>query len=194
MSSYRKMAEFYSLSSVTKLEDYEMGRKEIPVTLVKKLEEFFFITHNFLDSDKKYIFKNFHLDQDSVSSLLDEGFRPIVACCPYDRGDLYCYIVMHKEENGLSRIVASNLLSSFASSGGGMLNIYELIHAMVEREIPSFRARILKVTENDWKNLENDTYYQNHPFQFTSYNDQECNQIFQEWFKKALDVKDRYGT
>lgn len=155
----RDMASFYSLDTVSELETYERGEKELPLELIAKLESFFFLRKDVLDGESRFIFKSFNLNQESLERLFLQGFSASIACCPVERHDLYCFIVMHKEENGFMRIVVSDLVGSFASNGGGRINIQYLISVMIERNISCYSLPILTTTREDWEKLQSNTYY-----------------------------------
>ena len=185
----REMATFYDLEEVSKLESYESGEIELPIDLIKKLENFFFINPHVIDGDKPYIFQSFRLSQTSLSDLFEKGFSPIIACCPYEREDLLCFIVMHKEDNGFTRIIASNLIGSFASSGGGRTNIEYLIHELITRNMSEHDVSILKTTEEEWKNLEKNCYYDTELFHRFAAADTECYRVFSRWYSEAKRVR-----
>lgn len=186
----REMANFYGLEEVSKVESYESGNIELPIKLVEKLENFFFINSDVIDGESPYIFKSFHLSQPSIHELFEQGFSPKIACCPYDRGDLLCFVVMHKVESGFTRIVSSDLIGSFKSSGGGRMNIQYLIEELIIRNIPDYEVSILKTTEGDWKKLERNCYYDVGLFHRLGAADQECINIFSRWYSETLKLRD----
>lgn len=188
--SLREMANFYTIEEVSKIESYESGDIELPIKLIEKLENFFFINSDVIDGKSPYIFKSFHLSQASISDLFEQGFSARIACCPYEREDLLCVIVMHKVENGFTRIVSSDLTGSFMSSGGGRMNIQYLIEELIVRNIPDHKISILKTTEDDWKKLERNCYYDAGLFHRLGAADQECINIFSQWYSETLKIRD----
>ncbi|MFB2643642.1 hypothetical protein ACE02D_15230 [Shewanella bicestrii] len=187
----RDMALFYSLETVSELEAYERGERELPLDLITKLESFFFIRKDVLDGDSRFIFRNFHLCYESLEQLLSEGFSPTIACCPTERHDLYCFIVMHKEENGFMRIVVSDLVGSFASNGGGRMNIEYLISVMINRNISCYDIPILTTTKEDWEKLQSDTYYDPKLFHRLGAADRDCMDVFYSWYDTMVEVRSR---
>lgn len=193
--SLREMAKFYDLKEVSKIESFENGNVEFPLNLIEKLEEFFFISPHFIDGNKSYIFQSFQLSQASISTLFDKGFKPVITCCPDDREDLFCFIIMYKEENGFVRITTSNLIGSFASSGGGRMNIQYLINELIERKISEYSVPVLMATKNDWERLENDCYYESKILYGVNITDRKCSDIFREWYyekKHQREVENGY--
>lgn len=185
----REMANFYGLDEVSKIESYESGEIELPINLIDRLESFFFINSNVIDGDSPYIFNSFRLSQPSISNLFEQGFKARIACCPDDRGDLFCFIIMHKEEHTFTRIVVSDLVSSFMSSGGGRMNIQYLIEELIVRSIPDYKVSILKTTKGDWKKLEHNCYYDVGLFHRLGAADQECVNIFNSWYLETLRIR-----
>lgn len=185
----RQMTRFYGLDEVSKLESYENGEVELPIGMIEKLECFFFINSDVIDGDKPYIFKSFHLSQPSIHDLFEQGFLPKIACCPYDRGDLLCFVVMYKEEDGFTRIISSDLVGSFKSSGGGRMNIQYLIEELIAKNIPDYEVSVLTATTEDWKRLQTNCYYDTDLFHRLGAVDQECMNIFSQWYDETLKVR-----
>lgn len=120
----------------------------------------------------------------STNQFTNSSESPIIACCPYDREDLLCFIVMHKEVDGLKRIVCSDLIGSFMSSGGGQTNIEYLIKDMIKRNMSEYDVSILKVSKEEWIKLEESKYYDSRLFHRLGAHDQICSDIFYKWFMK----------
>ena len=191
----RDMASFYSLDTVSELEAYERGIKELPMELIANIESFFFLRKNVLDGESRFIFKSFNLSHESLENLFDQGFSPSIACSPLERHDLFCFIVMHKEENGFMRIVVSDLVGSFASSGGGRMNIQYLINILIDRNISCYNLPILTTTKEDWEKLQGNTYYDPKLFHRLGAADRDCMDVFYNWYDETVEVhRERNGT
>ena len=178
------MVEFYNLNNVTQLEEYEEGINELPLSYLKKLEDFFFLNSKYLETGKEPLFNTEHLHSTTIEKYLDIGFSPIIACNPSNRSNLFCYILLEKKEKGFQRILKFDLLSSFASNGGGQLNIFALIHAILNKSIDAYQVRILQANQHIWNEIENNSYYDKEAF--IGQSDWECRDIFTEWYHSAI--------
>ena len=187
--SKRDMVEFYKLDSVTTLEKYESGEIELPLNKIEKLEKFFFIKKNFLETGNYPIFDSFYLNKKKIIDLLDEGFSPIIVCSPKNRDNfLYAYIVMFKNDNGFTRMIISNIGTpgSFRSNGGGRMNIEYLIYAMKEYKIDKYDISILKIDEQDFINIEKGEGYKKELYHGFGRFDTECADIFYKWYDEII--------
>jgi hypothetical protein len=186
------MADFYEFNTVSELENYESGFDELPLNSLKKLEGFFYINPKFIEIGQLPIFDDIHLCQENVSEILEEGFSPLIVCCPYDRGDLFCYILYQREDRGLRRIRKADLLCSFASNGGGRMNIQYLINVMIDRKMNPYDLSIFKATKEEWLALEDGNFYDKHPFYRIGGIDQECSNIFNSWYEESRTSHDEW--
>lgn len=178
----REMADFYGYEEVAELTKYESGEKEFPRESIKKLQNFFFVSKKFIEEGGDFIFECFDLYSDDVKNLLQSGFKPYFLCSSSQREDFYTYPVFYKQENNISRVVIANLTGSFMSSGGGYLNIAQIIKAMLVRGMRDYDAFILKVDEQTWQSLDKCTFYRNNMY-FSLGRDDECREIFNRWFQ-----------
>jgi hypothetical protein len=181
----REMAEFYEFNSVSELENYESGFSELPLNSLKKFESFFFINPKFIELGQQPIFDSIHLRQENVSRMLENGFSPLIACCPYDRRHLYSYILFQREERGFIQIRKADLLCSFASKGGGRLNIQHLINVMIDRKMNPYDLSIFEATNEEWLTLGNGNFYDKYPFNRIGSIDQECTYVFNSWYEES---------
>jgi len=192
----RVMAEFYELKSVSILEDYEAGLHELPIKLLQKLENFFFIREEYMSGADNYIFKTFSLSTNSneADSLITDGFHPTLLCNP-NRNDLFAYIVLSKEEQGLRRIIRSDNYGSFMSKGGGKSNIQSIIYAMLKHHISALDISIWKVSTTVWDQLGEGTYYSSNLSFSPVCADHTCSDIFFSWYEeKEKTIKGQQGT
>ncbi len=180
--SLREMAEFLGIEVISTLERFESGEEEYPLHLIKKIEEFFRINPRYVESGDGSIFLHFFLSQESVSSFVRDGYTPILACCPSEQGDLFCYQVFEKHTNGYCQIAFSDRYGSFSSSGGGKMNIRYLINALLDAGKTPSSVRILKATPEEWKAISNGSYYIKNPFSRFGDADWKCMDIFDSWF------------
>ncbi len=184
----REMIDFYKLKTVTELEKFENGEIEIPPEYLKKLENFFFINKNYFDNENlinENIFTPYNLNQQVFEKFFKDGFSPIIACLPIEKNEMLIHIVLHKKENGFTRCIISDRWSSFASDGGGKMNIIELIITMKVFNIDKNKIRIINIKEADYKQMSNGTFYQRNLFNnyFGSANNK-CVDIFNSWFEQ----------
>jgi hypothetical protein len=180
--SLREMAEFLNIQVVSTLERYEAGEEEYPLSLIKKIEEFFRINPRYVESGEGAIFLHFVLSQDSVSAFIRAGYTPILACCPSERGDLFCYQAFEKKTNGLTQLAYADRWGSFSSSGGGKSNIGYLINALLDENKSPSSVRIVQVTQEEWQATSNGAYYSKNPYFRAGSADWECMDIFDSWF------------
>ncbi len=155
----REMTEFYGFESVTQLEKYEQGIHELPLHELRRLEEFFFLNPNYLGTGQGSIFQNFYNERSEISKYLNDGFTPTIACCPDKDDPLLGYVVLHKKENDILRVITANNPGSFESSVGRNEKVHNLICEMIDRGKDSHYVNILNATPSDWKAIEENRYY-----------------------------------
>lgn len=192
--SLREMAEFLGIDVISQLELYESGEDEYPLHFVKKIEEFFRISQRYLETGEGAIFSCFVLAQESVSSFVTAGYTPILACCPSQRNDLFCYQVFEKVTDGYTQIAFADRYGSFASSGGGKMNIGYLIHALLDAGKTPTAVRVLKATEGEWEAISNGSYYSKYPFHRFGCADWKCMDIFDSWFDEYKKSRERWNA
>lgn len=192
--SLREMAEFLGIDVISQLERYESGEEEYPLQFVKKIEEFFRISQRYVETGEGVIFSHFILSQESVSSFVNGGYTPILACCPSQRNDLFCYQVFERVIDGYTQIAFADRYGSFASSGGGKMNIGYLINALLDAGKTPTAVRILKATEEEWQTISNGSYYSRNVFRRFGCADWECMDIFDSWFEEYRKSRARWGA
>lgn len=192
--SLREMAEFLGMEVISQLERYEDGADEYPLSLIKSAETFFRINRRFVESGVGPVFCHFHLSQESVNDFLAQGYRPIFACCPRERGDLLCYLVFEERKQGLTRIAMADRYGSFASNGGGQINIGYLINALLDVGGTPGSVRIVTVTEAEWAAIGDGSYYSREPFRRFGGADRDCIDIFKRWFDEYAESRERWAA
>jgi hypothetical protein len=192
--SLREMAEFLGIDVISQLERHESGEVEYPLNFVKKIEEFFRIDKRYVETGEGAIFSHFILSQESVSSFVTAGYTPILACCPSDRHDLFCYQVFEKVTDGYTQIAFADRYGSFASSGGGRMNITYLITALLDAGKTPTSVRIIKATEEEWNAISNGSYYSKDPFHRFGCADWECMDIFDSWFEEIEKSRETWNA
>ncbi len=96
-----------------------------------------------LDVPLRFPFKTFSLRDEEIERFLENGFRPIIACCPNDREfDLLCAKVMRKPDNRFYRVLSLSPPARFKSGLGGKNNVEQIIHAMIKKGKFESEARI----------------------------------------------------
>jgi len=189
--SLREMTEFLGLESVTALESFESGRVEFPVAHIKKIESFFRVRPRYVERGEGSIFEPFTLSQESVSAFLQEGYTPILACGPDDRHGGYCYQLFERRTQGLAQIAMAERPGSFASSGGGKMNIGYLIRALLDAGRTPGDVRIVKATPAEWAAIEACEYYSKDPFARFGCADWDCMDTFDKWFVEYSDARSK---
>lgn len=179
----REMADFYGFEKVSELEDYEAGKDEFPRSSMQRLEDFFFIRREHIEEGELPIFDSFPLcyTKEGCRALLSQGFTPYILTTPQPRDNLFCYVLFYKCENRLDRMVVSNVVSSFSSSGGGRMNIENLIGAMEDLDLDSRHVHILQESPKHWGLLETGVYYNKGMTSFGGAADHECEDIYWQW-------------
>lgn len=190
----REMAEFLGIDVISQLERFESGEDEYPLHFVKKIEEFFRISQRYVETGEGAIFSHFILSQESVSSFVTAGYTPILACCPTQRNDLFCYQVFKRVTDGYTQIAFADRYGSFASSGGGKMNIGFLITALLDAGKTTTAVQVLKTTEEEWKAISNGSYYSRDPFHRFGCADWECMDIFDSWFEEYKKSRERWSA
>jgi hypothetical protein len=159
----RQMSNFYGFEKVSYLEDCEAGLDEFPTESIKRLEETFFISPEYLQEGSPFIFKSFDIigTKDTLR-FLEEGFDPHFLCSPTFEEDGEAFIVFQKEDLGYWRMIKSNTICGFYSSGGGLNNILNLINAMLELDLARTWSNILfmNVRMDEWGKLCSLCWYQ----------------------------------
>lgn len=181
--SLRQLSEILEIKKVSDLEKYEAGLEEFPLVLLKKFEACFSVRPDYLDGLSEGIFAGFHLCKPEVEHYLSQGYNPVVLCRPDERSELFCKIAFERNEGVFSKVVIGDLLCSFASSGGGQLNIQILIHALLARGASYKDVRVLKVTGRAWELMRRGAYYQQDNVHRCA--DWECQEVFVKWFRES---------
>lgn len=184
----RQMATFYGFEKVSSLELCEKGDDELPLSAVERLCEFFFIERLFLEEGKTPIFQSFDITtgKEDCQKFLRLGFIPYVLCNPEERYDLFCYIVFFKKDE-YNRVIVSDTVGNFLSSGGGRTNIMNLIEAMLSGGMTSWDAHVLEVDKQVWQKLKDKSFYGK--YRIYGSVDIECQDIFERWFNNR---KEKY--
>jgi len=180
----REMADFYGFEKASILEACEAGENELPRICVDSLATFFFVNKDFLEKGGVIVFQTVYVFGKQLQDLLDDNFKPFFLVKTKPRNGLYAYPILHKIDNGFSRVVALNL-SSFHSDGGGRHNVENIIRKMIKKGIDSNQTSVIQVSQEVWNKLENDTFYSKDPSSL-GYIDYECQDIFSEWYSELL--------
>lgn len=188
----RRMSEFLNLNSVTELERYEAGVDEYPLPMLRKIEEFFFLSRDYLETGKYGAFKAFSLTAENVERFMRDGFTPYIACSP-ERANLFAYIAFSKKVDGYTRLAISNICGSFVSNGGGKTNIQYLIWALLEEGRSPYDVRIVTLSNDEWAAVASNSYYHESPFLRAGNADYDCIDVFDEWFKDAAHSRARWN-
>jgi len=158
----REMADFYGFEKVACLEACERGDEEFSRAAMRELQEFFFVSGQFLEKGgEDHIFDTFDLSTpDSASKLMRQGFRPYLLCLNEDRTNLWCHPVLHKEEDDWDRIICADAGGYFASTGGGYENIMMFCEALIRNGLTYRDVIVQKVDRPMWNEVERGAFYQ----------------------------------
>lgn len=193
--SKRQMCEKLNIENVTQLERYESGFEEIPIHITRLIEKEYGVDPNYLDGKTSVVFTRFPIDKDVMINYLKEGFSPVIVTIPRsidDNKDLYCYITFERYESDFVRISVGSLLCSFASSGGGRLNLQTLIDAMLDLNIPFNKAQVLMVNCFSWAAIQSGTYASETSRRGSRFADFDCSDIWEEWYKQTSVSRQRW--
>lgn len=184
--SLRQMATFLGLEQVGRLERYENGEDEYPLTSIKRIEAFFNVREEFTSENSEIVFEQFCVSTEACIRYLQDGYSPMLVCCPFDRNDLFCYQIFHRRVDGFTQIACAGQVGSFASNGGGRLNIQHLIDALfaVGKTPSQAYLRVMQANAVDWTALSSCQYYSARPFA-RGWADFECRRIFDDWYEES---------
>jgi TIR domain len=181
----RRMSDFYGFEKVAQLESCESGTDEFPTAAIKKLREFFFVSRDYLQGESNEIFDSFDntCSADDCKKLLAESFQPYLLCQIEDRKNLWCWPVLHKEEEGHDRIVTAEAYGYFASGGGGKMNIMHFIEAIHHHGLKPYQVPVLRADRKTWTELETRVFYRKgmHGLRGQDGEGQDC---FIAWFEE----------
>lgn len=157
----RRMADFYGFEKVAQLEACERGEDEFPTAGIKKLRQCFFVSRGYLEDGASEVFDSFEItcSSEECATILSQGFEPFLFCLNELRDQMMCYPVLHKEEDGLDRVIAANSGGYFASGGGGKSNIMHFIEAIHKKGITPYSVPVQKIDRKTWDALEAKTFY-----------------------------------
>lgn len=189
--SLRQLSEFLEIEKVSQLERYELGLEEFPLPLLKKMEKYFSISAEFFDGVGTCVFTGFELCNQEVERYLSEGYKPFIYCSPHERGELFCRIVFEKQDGQFKKIVVAGLLCSFASKGGGRLNIQILINVIIARAGSYKDVRVLKVSSYAWECIRQGVFYNQDSLHRSA--DWEAQEVFVEWFNESEKANARWA-
>lgn len=128
--SLREFARFHKLKSVSELEQWENGEREIPLTKLKVLEKHFSVDHRYIEgrSDEVFAWSDCRGIED-YRKLLRKGYSPYLLQGPENNWD-HCWICFCEEEKPFPRFTLNTTAGSFSSSGGGKRNILNFMIAV----------------------------------------------------------------
>lgn len=191
--SKRQMCELLKLSSVSQLERYESGIEELPLAKTRVFESTFCVNPDYMDGRSSSVFEYFHLCADEVKHYLSQGYKPVIVCNPCERGDLFCHITFERFDEAFPKVRVGDLLCSFASSGGGRLNIHILIDAMLEAGLSAYDVSVVRVSDTAWAYLESGRYHINTSQRAARCRDWECQEIWFQWFTDSQESRQRWS-
>lgn len=193
------MSDFYGFEKVFLLESYEKGLDEFPLQLMEKLSDTFFIRLEYIREGIKPIFQNFDIinGTEDCNYFLEQGFNAYFLCSPNFKQNGHAYLVFWKEEQGYWRMISSNTVGGFYSSGGGAQNIYNLIEALLvlNLDINGYnwqKVSFLDVTSDEWYGLEKGCWYKGKGVRgYSGKANYEARDIFERWFKNVQQIRQR---
>ncbi len=195
--SKRQMCEKLDIKTVTLLEKYESGEKEIPIAITRAIEQKYRINPGYLDGKISAVFSNFSIDKDVMVDYIRQGFTPVIVTEPKfseGRGELYCYLTFEKHHSDFVEHAVGSLLCSFMSSGGGRLNIQTLIDAMLDLGMSYNDAKVLMTTISGWDAIRADRYASETSGRIGRAWDFDCAEIWQNWYEETKESRKRWGV
>jgi hypothetical protein len=192
--SKRQLCELLDISSVAQLERYEAGIEEFPLALTRTFEGLFNVTADYMDGRSACVFRQFELCTDTAKQYLAQGYTPVIICNPCEREDLFCRITFERHDKAFVEMHVGSLLCSFASSGGGMINIHHLINAMLDLGLGARNVRIVRVTDIAWSSLMYSRYHATTAQINQRFTDFECQEVWAQWFADSVQSRKRFGA
>lgn len=185
----RQMSDFYGFEKVSYLEDCEAGLDEFPTESIKRLVQVFFVRPEYLQEGITPIFQSFDIisTRDDCRRLLEQEFKPYFLCSPTFEENGYVYLVFWKQDEGYWRMIQSNTVGSFYSSGGGAQNIFNLIYSMLDLNLSPdwMNISFLNVDSSEWKELSKGCWYNKGMSRYLGAANHQAREIFESWFNNA---------
>lgn len=189
----RQMSDFYGFEKVSYLEDCEAGLDEFPTESIKRLVQIFFIRPEYLQEGITPIFQSFDIisTRDDCRHFLEQEFKPYFLCSPTFEEDGYVYLVFCKQDEGYWRMIKSNTVGSFYSSGGGAQNIFNLIYAILDLNLnPDWlHISLLNVDPLEWEKLSKGCWYNKNMSGYAGAANYKARDIFKSWFNNAQESR-----
>lgn len=160
----RTMATFYKLPEVQELEAFESGENEFPINLTEQFCESFQVQKSFLYEGKGTALSS--ISSSMFDKYIKNGFVPHLYCEAPENPTLYMkvYICMAKSikigHRSILLYAKSDTEGSFDSTGGGKINICELISAMKRNGLTEWnRAHILTTATSTISEIRSGIFY-----------------------------------
>ena len=95
------------------------------------------------------------------------------------------YLVFSKLDEGYWRMIRSETVGGFYSSGGGKSNILNLIFAMLNLKLRYSTVRMYNVEQKEWEDLEHKRWYNKGMRGYFGAANIEAEEIFERWYNEA---------
>lgn len=187
------LSDFYSFSTVTEVENIEIGLIELSKDKRKEIEVFFHLNEDFFDTNTSYIFKTFHLNREHIRNYLADGYTPTFMCSPTNRRDQQAFLYLYKIEKNIIRLIRSDLACYFNYKISGICsNVQEFIEAIIINNVDYNTINFRQVDEVTWSNIRNNYFYTNNIEQIFSFYF-ECKKNFNELYHKTIKSIQRFN-
>lgn len=182
----REMSDFYGFEKVSFLEDCESGVDEFPSDSIRKLIDTFFIEPKYIQEGRYSIFKKFDIisSKNDCKKFLADGFSPQFLCDPDFQKTGFVHLVFYKKDQELWRTISSNTTGSFQSNGGGAMNIYHFIYAILDVDYSSYIS-FVNVSAEEWNKLDNASWYNKGMLGYSGKANHQAIDMFNEWVEIA---------
>lgn len=157
-----EMSRFYGVLSPSEIEDFELGKKEIPFKAIEKLRHFFSINKNFLDNGDYPIFEK---HSSNLTKYIKDGYKAIILCPPHKNNDefpidkFWSFLFLSKKVGGFERTFQYDRIMNFYSTGGGKGNVELLIKSFLVNQKDPDEALVIEVDFDTWDKAKNNEYY-----------------------------------
>jgi hypothetical protein len=119
-------------------------------------------------------------------------FEPTFFCGPDFHKYGHAYLVFAKRDEGYWRIIRSETVGSFYSSGGGKINILNLIHAMLDLRLRWTKVHMYNVKQKEWEELAHRRWYEKGMHVYNGGINIEAQDIFECWYNEAYELSQKW--
>jgi hypothetical protein len=166
---------------------------------MQRLVQVFFVSPKYLQDGEAPIFQSFRFvhTQKDCRRLLEEEFKPTFLCGPdfHKYGPVtygHAYLVFSKLDEGYWRMIRSETVGGFYSSGGGKSNILNLIYAMLDLKLWWTTVHMYNVKQKEWEELAYRRWYNKGMHVYNGGINIEAQDIFERWYNEAYEWRSKH--